>query len=466
MSQTSGTECVSHERDLVHHISEYFNNPDMSDLTLTVGEEQSYHVHRFVLASQSTVFRTMLTHNQWKESTDKVVTLEESPECQAAFEGFLKFFYTGKLTLTCENVCAIHMLADKYDVPLLKRDGEKFMLDVLEGLHDGMVLTSAVKWLTYIEQFVQNLTDTCYRAISNNFTGLDTGTNKTDIDVLSTMQLSTILKNANASLSFPVISEHFVFSCVSAWAKLRFSDLTEASAMAELRTILPLIQYHNMNYKELQQVEQSPVFLALGEAFANECLSPAYKVHAQMLNITQRKEYDDLWYRHGSCECSKSCCIHTTPRMYMMPPFGLRGALNLSKSIVCQVPTIDLGSIGAFVKVFCQTASTERTKWEIKVEGKYSLQQAGGKIHEAFHIRPDVRDLGRRFTIAISVVGPITTANGTGGMHYRYTLVESKTLPRTLCTTTLRSKMRAPGSWKMDTPLDRFLICIAIHLHE
>ncbi|XP_072037378.1 uncharacterized protein [Amphiura filiformis] len=119
--KASGQEFIEHKTNIIANIGEHFNNADISDVTLTVGE-QVFPAHKFVLATQSKVFLIMLMGKNWKESEEKKITLRESPEGKAAFSDFLKFLYTGTLTLTIDNVCGIHTLADRYDVPALKDD--------------------------------------------------------------------------------------------------------------------------------------------------------------------------------------------------------------------------------------------------------------------------------------------------------------------------------------------------------
>ena len=53
--------------------------------------------------------------------------MQESPECEAVFEVFLKYLYTGKISLNYSNVIPILQLADKYNVRDLLKVGLDFM---------------------------------------------------------------------------------------------------------------------------------------------------------------------------------------------------------------------------------------------------------------------------------------------------------------------------------------------------
>lgn len=53
---------------------------------------------------------------QWSESHENRIELTESPECAQVFDSFLRFFYTGQITLHSHSLIGILMLADKYNV--------------------------------------------------------------------------------------------------------------------------------------------------------------------------------------------------------------------------------------------------------------------------------------------------------------------------------------------------------------
>ena len=88
----------------------------------------------------------MLTGDNWIESKEKIVELDEQEDCVDVFSHFLKYLYTGKVILDYDNVCLLHMLADKYDIAALKEVCLEFMHNVLDGVH-GDALKAAMKWL-------------------------------------------------------------------------------------------------------------------------------------------------------------------------------------------------------------------------------------------------------------------------------------------------------------------------------
>ena len=63
----------------------------------------------------------------WSESLESRIVLRETPSCEAVFEGFLKYFYTGKITFDFATVIPILSLADKYNVKDLLEIGLSYM---------------------------------------------------------------------------------------------------------------------------------------------------------------------------------------------------------------------------------------------------------------------------------------------------------------------------------------------------
>ena len=94
----------------------------MSDITIEVGYRE-YQLHKIIISASSPVFREMCSHG--KPIKEKV-TLKETEECAAVFEDFIKYLYTGNITLNLENVNGIVGLAYKYQVEELMELAEGF----------------------------------------------------------------------------------------------------------------------------------------------------------------------------------------------------------------------------------------------------------------------------------------------------------------------------------------------------
>ena len=106
-------------------MAEIYANQTHSDVILVV-DSREYPAHRIILCASSTVFDRMLQNGAWAESNKRKIPLHEQEECHAVFEDFLKYLYTGRITLTLDNVQAIMALADTYDVQDLLESGNLF----------------------------------------------------------------------------------------------------------------------------------------------------------------------------------------------------------------------------------------------------------------------------------------------------------------------------------------------------
>ena len=84
----------------------------VSDITIEVGYRE-YQLHKIILSASSPVFREMCSYG--KPIKEKV-PLEETEERAAVFEDFIKYLYTGNITLNLETINGIIALANKYQV--------------------------------------------------------------------------------------------------------------------------------------------------------------------------------------------------------------------------------------------------------------------------------------------------------------------------------------------------------------
>ena len=92
---------VMTDNQFLGSIAACFNQPDMSDLTVQVGDK-TYFAHKMILGKTSTVFKTMIYSQQWTEATENKLHLSETADITAnaeIFEHFLWYFYSGKVHL-------------------------------------------------------------------------------------------------------------------------------------------------------------------------------------------------------------------------------------------------------------------------------------------------------------------------------------------------------------------------------
>ena len=97
--------------------SSLFNQPELSDIRLEIGD-QVFYAHKLILSAASSVFNSMF-NSGWKEGGKDVLKLEETDECTKHFDKFLNFIYTSSIVLVESYVWPIFLLADKYEVTSL-----------------------------------------------------------------------------------------------------------------------------------------------------------------------------------------------------------------------------------------------------------------------------------------------------------------------------------------------------------
>ena len=102
----------SDKKSVLERNSHMFNNPFMSDITLTCGEDvsMSFHAHKYVLAISSPVFYAMF----FGSMAQNILTLHLCDIDNTSFKEFLRFLYTDEIKLTIDNALPLLYLAKKY----------------------------------------------------------------------------------------------------------------------------------------------------------------------------------------------------------------------------------------------------------------------------------------------------------------------------------------------------------------
>ncbi|XP_072048112.1 calicin-like [Amphiura filiformis] len=442
--KASGQEFLEHKTNIVANIGEHFNNADISDVTLTVGE-QVFPAHRFVLATQSKVFKTMLKGETWKESEERKITLQESPEGVASFSDFLKFLYTGALTLTIDNVCGIHTLADKYDVPALKDDCVGFMKDVLTGIH-GDAFKAGLLWLQYVESFLSDMVALCYSAIRTNLTNIDGKEYTALFWKLTYDQVKNVL-------SVTEVQEELVLA-----REAELFDLLDKGKWA--KRLLPFVRFHNIDTDRLQTFKSSNNL--------TKHYNEAYKIHAERANIAsrelkKRKLSEDSVEVTCSCGTSSSqTCPHINPRLYFALPFGVHRRRRVKESDwSIEVEPIDLSDLVGFSQRVLHFTGDENPdkEWTCTLQTDYS----GDPICERYTVKPAKSHVGRRFTLAIASYQP---GEERYFEKYEYIIKHTGVVYMSgveINTIILTSPLRFKGSWDMK---EKAAVGMTILLHK
>ena len=110
-------------------------------------EGKVYLCHKFVLASRSDIFEAMFSHKDTSEAlTGEAVIKDCTPQ---VLSNFLEFLYTDELKdMKCCNLCDLMLLADKYNIPSLKKVCEENLVlnincsNVFERLQVATMVTA------------------------------------------------------------------------------------------------------------------------------------------------------------------------------------------------------------------------------------------------------------------------------------------------------------------------------------
>ncbi|MCL4122262.1 UNVERIFIED_CONTAM: hypothetical protein GTU68_030479, partial [Idotea baltica] len=138
-------EHINNSVSVLEKMANLYAEKLMSDIVICVGHWE-LPAHRLILCASSEVFQIMLMNPEWNESREKRICLQEAPECVEVFEKFLRYLYTGHLTLSHDSVLPILALADKYLVKDLIKMCEEYMKEHLVSAARNGYLFS---WLQY-----------------------------------------------------------------------------------------------------------------------------------------------------------------------------------------------------------------------------------------------------------------------------------------------------------------------------
>ncbi|XP_072037265.1 BTB/POZ domain-containing protein 17-like [Amphiura filiformis] len=296
------------------------------DVTLVVAEKR-YPVHKAILAASSPYFQLMFYGGTWKEGSSGEVKLVETPSCEEAFEMFLRYFYSGTVTVTNKTVISIVTLADKYDVQSLKDTCTKYMVDMLYNKGD---VEAALGWVTFADQMsMHDLQQKCYDLICFDF---DKACNLTSWLSLSLEQIVTILERSD----IVVYNEYTVFQAVEKW--LLGHSVTEK----EVKSVLSHIRFKNMTVDYLCQVEKSQLAslhvckenhlltLCLSSAFRYLAIQKSYPHYAIVRGDNKPEEYQRIYMEssgslsvaafegtgNGKCASLKPTCTFSSETEY------------------------------------------------------------------------------------------------------------------------------------------------------
>ena len=208
---------MDNSSEVVTKIAGLYAERLMSDVILVVGK-QELAAHRLILCASSEVFQIMLMSTNWTESSERKIVLKESPACEAVFEVFLKYLYTGKISVDYANVIPILQLADKYNVKDLLRVGLDFMA---RNVPLAAKKHQVVSWYQFTTNCgYKQVSQLCLNFIKWNF---DLVSRSIDWPNLELESLVLILSSSD----IVTLQEMMVFRSLESWLTVRRQEMKE-----------------------------------------------------------------------------------------------------------------------------------------------------------------------------------------------------------------------------------------------
>ncbi|KAK7097930.1 BTB/POZ domain-containing protein 17-like isoform X1 [Littorina saxatilis] len=277
-SQPSRT--LKDENNFIRNVSQFFNQKDISDVVLKVGEKKFFG-HKFVLAKSSEVFRTILYD---KQVGLPEIDLEMSEECQLHFEPFLRFLYTAEVQICVNSAVGILCLADKYSEMSLKTLCTRYMVDNTQSPK----VQNALNWYSWAKALhMEDLVDSCTKTISWNMEHLFTLNEWLEMDIDF---VADILSNPQLVVS----NEFTLYQAVERWL-LSDSHLTNLDENS--KKLLPLVRFPQMMVQQVYKVETGELAQKDGSKdLIEKLLHKAYRFRSLCpfqadLNITFNEEF-------------------------------------------------------------------------------------------------------------------------------------------------------------------------------
>ncbi|KAI5072612.1 hypothetical protein GOP47_0012718 [Adiantum capillus-veneris] len=143
LEQAVGT--ASKQISYLGALGEAFTEGFHADLELATDDGLSIQVHKVIMATRSSVFRTMLEMDSYKEAKNSRVRIPDISHVE--LKHLVEFMYTGQLRLEAlqDHSPGLMFSADKYDVPLLIEICEAYLIDTMNPKNALEVLEVATR---------------------------------------------------------------------------------------------------------------------------------------------------------------------------------------------------------------------------------------------------------------------------------------------------------------------------------
>ncbi|KAA0706093.1 BTB/POZ domain-containing protein 17 [Triplophysa tibetana] len=292
---TSAT--INHSMALVQRMEALLTHGNGSDVTLrvqTIDEVNVIQVHSLVLTLQSDVFEELL---QTRNSS--ALVLKESAECANVFDKFIRYLYTGDITVRLNQAIALHKLASKYHVWDLQQGLTQYMT---QHLSSDSPSGHVVGWYQYAMQIGDvTLKNSCLQYLSWNLSS-----------VLQSAEWSSVGEELLLSLllrsDLVLQSELELYEALETW----INQNHPSTATAE--NALKAIRYAMISPQHLFHIQKKSSLMVKYYESVRKMLFLAFQFHAA--SPVQLAKYFDV-----------NCSLFT-PRNYLSPAWGSPWVIN------------------------------------------------------------------------------------------------------------------------------------------
>ncbi|KAJ8315209.1 hypothetical protein KUTeg_007359 [Tegillarca granosa] len=298
-------EEIRDDYEFVQRFHSLFNSEMFSDIVLKVGENR-FHAHKFMLVTASEVFEAMLNEDRWKEANQPEVELSEDDECVFVFPDFLKYIYTGYVTLTTDTVLPILLLSDKYSVKVLHKACVDYMSRHIVETPDA---NRTLSWYHYAKMTAsQELQERCLQFILSNFYIVQHSPDWLEIprsEMVEFLSSSEII----------IDSEYELWKELERWLVYEYNI---ENVEENLKEVLPLIRFSMIPPKQLLEIESSPLYINHKIIFQSQ-LGHAYRQHSLLCDDIKSISKSEM-YRNYTNFSNYNLCVDMVMSNYNSVP--------------------------------------------------------------------------------------------------------------------------------------------------
>ncbi|XP_072522727.1 BTB/POZ domain-containing protein 17 [Salminus brasiliensis] len=256
---------ISHSQGLMGRLETLLLQGNSSDVSLRVetadGDEvKLFQAHSLVLSLQSPTLSQMLQNRN-----SSTLVLQESADCVAVFEKFIRYLYCGELSLRLDQATAMHKLATKYGVSDLQQGLTEYMS---QNLASASASGHVVGWYEYAAAAGDmGLKATCLQFLSWNLSSV---LQSAQWPSVSAELLMALLRRSDLVLQ----SELELFEGLEAWLIQNDPDsLTVENALRAVR-------YAMIPPRELFRLQRNSPILGRYQESVRDLLYLSFQFHS------------------------------------------------------------------------------------------------------------------------------------------------------------------------------------------